>query len=119
MWVAKVNRKVFNPRELKKGERPVLTHVGRSSGSTYLTPLDAHAIDGGYIFIANYGADSDWVQNILAAGTALLKVDGQQIELTNPRLIDKDAAWTQLASTSAKQPPGFLKVTDYLRMDTN
>jgi len=117
-WMAHVNKRVFNPREIRKGERPVLTHVGRSSGTTYQTPLDAHAVDGGYIFIVNYGPNSDWVQNILAAGTASLKVEGQQLELTNPRLIAKDEAWGQLASTSAKEPAGFLKVTDFLRMDT-
>ncbi|MGI9642566.1 MAG: nitroreductase/quinone reductase family protein, partial [Acidimicrobiia bacterium] len=75
-WVAKVNKRVFNPREINKGVRPVLTHVGRKSGNTYQTPLDAHAVDGGHIFIANYGPDSDWVQNILASGTASLRVDG-------------------------------------------
>lgn len=117
-WVAKMNKKVLNPREVNKGVRPVLTHVGRTSGNTYQTPLDAHAVDGGYIFIANYGPDSDWVRNILAAGSASLKVDGQDYELTNPRLIGKDEAWEQLASTTAKEPPGFLNVTDYLWMDT-
>ena len=117
-WVANVNKKVFNPREINKGVRPVLTHVGRTSGATYRTPLDAHAVDGGYVFIANYGPNSDWIRNILASGTASLRVDGQQVELTNPRLLARDEAWEQLASTSAKEAPRFLKVDDYLRMDT-
>ena len=117
-WVAQMNKKVLNPREINKGVRPALTHVGRTSGNTYQTPLDAHAVDGGYIFIANYGPDSDWVQNILAAGSASLRVDGQDFELTNPRLVGKDEAWEKLSSTTAKEPPGFLNVTDYLWMDT-
>ncbi|MGI9529407.1 MAG: nitroreductase family deazaflavin-dependent oxidoreductase [Acidimicrobiia bacterium] len=117
-WVAKMNKTVFNPREINKGVRPVLTHVGRKSGNTYQTPLDAHAVDGGYIFIANYGPDSDWVQNILSSGTASLRVDGENVELTNPRLIGNDEAWEQLARTTAKEPPSFLNVSDYLWMDT-
>lgn len=46
-WVAKVNKRVFNPREIRRGNRPVLTHIGRSSGKIFQTPLDAHAVDGG------------------------------------------------------------------------
>ncbi len=72
-WVARINKRVFNPMELRRGVRPVLTHVGRSSGKTYRTPLDAHLIEGGYIFIVMYGSDSDWVQNVLAAGAATLE----------------------------------------------
>lgn len=116
MWVAKVNKRVFNPMEIKRGVRPVLTHVGRSSGKTYHTPLDAHPVDGGYIFIVNYGSKSDWVQNILAAGAATLQVDGREFELVSPRVVTKDVAWQQLSATT-KAPPGFMNVTEYLRMD--
>jgi deazaflavin-dependent oxidoreductase (nitroreductase family) len=116
--MGKVNKRVFNPREIRSGERPVLTHVGRSSGATYQTPLDAHEVDGGYIFILMYGSGCDWAQNILAAGEATLNVDGQQIELTSPTLMSRDEAWEQLESTDAKEPPAFLKVSEYMRMDT-
>ena len=115
-FVAMVNKRLFNPAELKRGVRPVLTHVGRSSGKTYRTPLDAHRIESGYFFILVYGSDSDWVLNILASGTAKLAIDGDQFDLVSPRLISKDEAW-QLLSEMTKEPPNFLKVTDYLRMD--
>ena len=46
-WLAKVNKRVFNPREIRKGERPAVSHVGRSSGSVYQTPLDAHPTKDG------------------------------------------------------------------------
>ena len=116
MWVAQVNKRVFNPRELRKGVRPVLTHVGRSSEKTYRTPLDAHAVEGGYIFIVMYGSDSDWVQNVLAAGSATLKVDSDELELVSPRLVSKEDAWQLLPSTT-KAPANFLRVTEYLQMD--
>ncbi len=117
MWIAKVNRRVFNPAEIKKGKRPVLTHIGRSSGKTYHTPLDAHAVDGGYIFIVMYGSESDWVRNILKAGSATLRVEEEEFELDSPRLISKEDAWQQL-SKATKEPPAFLNVTEYLQMDT-
>ncbi len=115
-WVAQVNKRVFNPLELRRGVRPVLTHVGRSSGKTYRTPLDAHPVDGGYIFIVMYGSDSDWVQNVLAAGAVTLEIDGDEFELVSPRLVSKEVAW-QLLSATTKAPPEYLRVTEYLRMD--
>ncbi len=115
-WVAQVNKRVFNRLELKRGKRPVLTHVGRSSGETYQTPLDAHAVDGGYIFILMYGSGSDWAKNVLAAGTARLQAEGEEFGLVSPRLVTKEVAWQQIA-TGTKAPPQFLKVTEYLQMD--
>ena len=116
MWVAEVNKRVFNPMEKRKGKRPVITHVGRTSGKTYQTPLDAHRTDGGFIFILMYGSKSDWVQNVLAAGTATVTKDGETHELESPQLISKDEAWQHLPDT-VQAPPGFLNVTEYLRMD--
>ncbi len=116
MWVAQINKRVLNPLELRRGVRPVLTHVGRSSGKAYRTPLDAHPVDGGYIIIVMYGADSDWVQNVLAAGAAALEIDGDEFELMSPRLVSKEDA-SQLLATTTKAPPDYLRVTEYLQMD--
>lgn len=118
MWIARKNRRFFNPREIKKGVRPVLTHIGRTSGATFHTPLDAHPIDGGYIFIVMYGQQSDWVKNILASGEATLTVEGADTALTNPKIIGKGEAFLVL-SRDVKAPAGFLNVTEYLRMDTS
>lgn len=116
-WVAKINRKVFNPMEIKRGVRPVLIHVGRSSGKEYQTPLDALPVEDGYVFIPMYGVDkSDWVKNVLAAGHARLRVQGEETRLTSPRLISKDEAW-ELIEAGTKAPPERLNITDYLRMD--
>jgi len=116
LWWGHVNKRIFNPRELRKGQRPVIEHVGRSSGKPYRTPLDAHEVEGGFIFILVYGSGSDWVQNTLAAGNAQLTKDGKQFELTNPRIVDTDAAWSQLPPDTGA-PPGFLNVGEYLQMD--
>lgn len=116
MWVAQINKRVFNPRELKKGKRPVLTHIGRSSGKTYQTPLDSHPVDDGYVFIVMYGSGSDWVRNVLAAGAARLSVGAEQYDLVMPRIISKESA-LRLMSADTKAPANILNVTDYLRMD--
>ncbi|WP_344842551.1 nitroreductase/quinone reductase family protein [Nonomuraea dietziae] len=87
LWWGHVNKRVFNPLTIARGKSPVLTHVGRVSGATYRTPLDAHPVDGGYLFILVYGSRSEWVQNVLAAGGARLQVDGREVELAAPRLV--------------------------------
>lgn len=115
-WWGQINKRVFNPREIERGVRPVLTHVGRTSGKTYRTPLDAHPVDGGYLFILVYGAESDWVRNVLAAGHARLTIDGEEAELATPRLVDENEAWQAVADT-VERPPRFLRISEYLRMD--
>jgi deazaflavin-dependent oxidoreductase (nitroreductase family) len=115
-WWGRINKRVFNPRELERGVRPVLTHVGRTSGETYRTPLDAHPVDGGYLFILVYGSKSDWVRNVLAACDARLTIDGEEIDLATPRLVDEGEARRALPDT-VKRPPRLLRITEYLRMD--
>lgn len=115
-WLAQINKRVFNRIELKRGVRPVLIHTGRSSGTTYQMPLDAHPVDDGYLFIPMYGPRTDWVKNVMAAGTGKLRIDGREIELVSPRLVRKDVAW-QLLPTTTRTPPGISEESDLLLMD--
>jgi hypothetical protein len=114
-WWTQINKREFNPREIKRGIRPVLIHTGRVSGRTYRTPLDAHAVDGGYIFILVYGSGSDWVRNALVAGRACLRVDGQDVELCDPQVIGEVAAW-RLLPEAVKRPRRVLRINEYLHM---
>lgn len=115
-WWGQVNKRVFNPRALAGGKWPVLTHVGRVSGTTHRTPLDAHPVDGGYLFILVYGSRADWVQNVLAAKGARLRVGGKEMELAAPRLVGQDEAFRALPADVAR-PPKLFRITEFLRMD--
>lgn len=115
-WWAHMNKWMFNPRELKKGKYAVLVHVGRTSGREYLTPLEPTPIDGGYLFVPVYGVESDWVRNVLAAGSARLRTGGTEVVVTNPRLIDAEAAFALLPE-GAERPPKWLKLEQYLLTD--
>ena len=44
----------------------VIRHSGRSSGTTYLTPVNFTEKDGAIYVVSGFGARSDWYQNILA-----------------------------------------------------
>lgn len=113
LWWGHINKRTFNPREISGGKRPVLTHVGRATGTVYHTPLDAHPVEGGYLFILVYGAKSDWVQNVMAATHARLRIDGQEVELVRPRIVGEEHLPAGVAP-----PPRFLRISEYLRMDT-
>ena len=115
-WLAHINKRVFNPMEVRRGARPVLIHTGRSSGKTYRTPLDAHRLPDGYLFIPLYGPRTDWVKNVLAAQAARLCVDGHEIELQSPRLVKKKDIWPMVPTTKESYP-GITGESELLRMD--
>jgi deazaflavin-dependent oxidoreductase (nitroreductase family) len=115
-WLAHINKRVFNPMEMRRGARPLLIHTGRSSGKTYRTPLDAHRLPAGYLFIPLYGPRTDWVKNVLAAHAARLSIDGHDIELQSPRLVKKKDIWPMVPTTT-KSYPGISSESELLRMD--
>jgi deazaflavin-dependent oxidoreductase (nitroreductase family) len=115
-WLAQINKRFLNPREVRRGVRPVLTHVGRSSGRVYRTPLDAHALPDGYLFIPMYGPRTDWVRNVLAAGTARLSINGEDKPLESPRMVRKKDVW-HLLPAGTKAPVGISAESELLRMD--
>jgi deazaflavin-dependent oxidoreductase (nitroreductase family) len=115
-WWGQVNKRVFNPRAMESGRWQTLTHVGRSSGRTYRTPLEAHEIDGKYLFVLVYGSGADWVQNTLAEGTAVLQAGDEEVRLSSPRIVSEEIARPMLAG-KAKLPPRLLKIDEFLIMD--
>jgi len=64
----------------------VVVHRGRTSGRQYRTPVIAFPLADGYVVSLPYGADRDWVRNVLAAGCCTLQRSGRQVELTQPRV---------------------------------
>ena len=116
LWWGQINKRLFNPRALNSGKWDVITHVGRVSGETYRTPLDATEVDGNFLFIVVYGSRSDWVQNILASGSAILETGDEVVDLISPRLIRGRSARAKLEGV-VTLPPRFLKVDEYLQMD--
>lgn len=65
----------------------VIVHRGRRSGREYRTPISAFRRPGGYAAALTYGPGAEWVQNVLAAGHAVLETGGRCVPVTNPRVI--------------------------------
>jgi deazaflavin-dependent oxidoreductase (nitroreductase family) len=66
----------------------VMTHRGRTSGRVYRTPVNVFRRGDAYLFFLTYGADVDWVKNVLAAGRCSLRTRGHDVALVDPELIE-------------------------------
>ncbi len=64
----------------------MIVHRGRRSGRTYRTPVNVFRRDGRFIVALTYGPESDWVQNVLAAGGCELETRGRRYRLDSPQL---------------------------------
>jgi deazaflavin-dependent oxidoreductase (nitroreductase family) len=99
--VARFNRRFTNRVFLKVAGRlpgfAIVHHVGRRTGRTYRTPVNAFRNEGGYIIALTYGPESDWVQNVLAAGWCELHTRGRRMRLCDPRIeTDRSKGWAPL-----------------------
>lgn len=88
----RLNRAVFNPRQLRTAGQPgsyagVVHHQGRVSGQQYRTPVGTVPTDDGFVVALVYGSDTDWVKNVMAAGSAVITHEGQQYEVSDPTLV--------------------------------
>jgi gluconokinase len=94
-FVAKFNAQVTNHVTRRfAGRLPgfaIVTHVGRRSGRTYQTPVNMFRDGERYVFALTYGADSQWVKNVMAAGACEIRTQGETVRLLEPRIFtDRD-----------------------------
>ena len=92
----------------------VIGYQGRRSGTAYRTPINVFQRDGDYIFALTYGPESQWVKNILAAGTAQLEQRGRTITLRDPRRFTDPKA--TLMPLVVRLFLRFMRVREFLRM---
>jgi len=64
----------------------LILHRGRRSGREYRTPVQVFQARDGFIVALTYGADTDWLRNIQAAGGGLLRTRGLTFQVSEPRL---------------------------------
>jgi deazaflavin-dependent oxidoreductase (nitroreductase family) len=93
----KVNRRVVNPRQMRRAGTSgayagIVEHVGRNSGRHYRTPVVPLPSADGFVIVLVYGAGSDWVRNVLAAGSATLVLEGISYEVVDPELVHFEEA---------------------------
>jgi deazaflavin-dependent oxidoreductase (nitroreductase family) len=65
----------------------ILTHVGRTSGKRYRTPINVFRRGDHYLFALTYGADVQWLKNIMAAGECQMRTRRRDVHLVEPELM--------------------------------
>ena len=117
VWLGKHQ---FNKVALRSAGEPgagasIIRHRGRTSGTTYETPIAAVATDDGFLIALPYGLRSNWLRNVLAAGSAALVHEGQTFELHQPELIPLSTVETAFAPKEQRMHTIF-NVTQVLRL---
>jgi deazaflavin-dependent oxidoreductase (nitroreductase family) len=116
--LARFNRRVTNRITGTFADRlpgfAILIHTGRKSGKTYRIPINAFRDGNDYIFALTYGAETDWVRNVQAAGGCEIVTHGREIRLTNPRVIsDPKQEWAPLP---VRLVLGLIDARQYMRL---
>lgn len=93
----------------------VVTHVGRKSGRTFRTPVNVFKRGSEYIIALTYGAEADWVRNVLASGGCELKTMGRTVKLTNVRLFHDESH--SMMPLPVRIMLGVIGANDFLRFD--
>jgi deazaflavin-dependent oxidoreductase (nitroreductase family) len=83
---AHVTNRVSRPLAGRLPGFAVVTHVGRRSGRTYQTPVNMFRDGERYVIALTYGADTQWVKNVMAAGRCDVRTNGTTVRLCEPRI---------------------------------
>lgn len=119
--VARFNRAVTNRITRRFAGRArtfgIVIHRGRKSGRVYHTPVNVFQVPGGFLIALTYGRESEWVQNVLAAGGCALETRGGLYQLSSPVIVHDPAL--RFLPLPVRLLPIIGGVTDYLRMSAS
>jgi deazaflavin-dependent oxidoreductase (nitroreductase family) len=93
----------------------VVEHAGRRSGRRYRTPVNVFRAGASYVIALTYGVESDWVQNVLAAGGCDLVTRGRRYRLTAPAIVHDESR--RLVPPPVRPVLRLLRVADFLRLE--
>ena len=115
--LARFNRHVTNPAVgLVAGRLPwfgIVIHVGRRSGRRHRSPVNLFRTTGGrWVIALAYGADAQWVRNVLAAESCEVQTRGRRVRLTRPEIVrDRER---RLVPAPVRPFLRLLRVTEFM-----
>jgi deazaflavin-dependent oxidoreductase (nitroreductase family) len=116
--IAHVNRRVTNhlTRPLARWLPGfgVVIHTGRKSKRRYETPVNLFRTADGYLIALTYGAESDWVRNVIAAGGCEVITRGRRKRLTSPEIHHDERQ--QLVPRPLRPILRLLRVIDFMHV---
>ncbi len=93
----------------------VLYHTGRKSGKEYRTVLNVFRCPQGYACAIAYGRESDWVQNVLHAGSCDVVTMGRRVRMIRPRIVVDETR--RLLPALWRPMLRWLKITDFMVLE--
>jgi deazaflavin-dependent oxidoreductase (nitroreductase family) len=94
-WLDRLQLKYINPAVRRVARFlptfAIIKHRGRKSGRSYETVVNAYRKGNVLAILLGHGK-ADWVRNVLAAGEAELQLSGQDLRITNPRIVPAGAS---------------------------
>jgi deazaflavin-dependent oxidoreductase (nitroreductase family) len=116
--MARFNRLITNrltrPLARRLSGFGVVEHGGRRSGRRYETPVNVFRATDGYVIALTYGAEAEWVRNVLAAGGCQLVRRGRRHRLAAPTIIHDQSRW--LVPPPIRPILRLLRVADFHRL---
>jgi deazaflavin-dependent oxidoreductase (nitroreductase family) len=95
----------------------VVVHRGRRSQREYHAPVNVFVAHGGYVVALTYGADSDWVKNVLAAGGCDLVTRGRTVHLAAPEIFHDETR--RYVPRPVRPILRLMGVADFMRLTTS
>jgi hypothetical protein len=115
-----LSRKFMNPMQMRSAGTPgayasIVRHRGRTSGAEYATPIGVVADGDAFLVALPYGVRTQWLRNVLAAGSAILEHEGTTYRVDRPELIPM-ATVVDRFSAADQGMFRWLRVDDCLRL---
>jgi deazaflavin-dependent oxidoreductase (nitroreductase family) len=95
------------------GIASVIRHVGRTTGRPYETPVNAVTTDDGFVIALPYGRNTDWLKNVLVAGSATIVHEGDTYRVDRPEIVPTSVAAPLFSSKDQRTHRRF-RVDQYL-----
>jgi deazaflavin-dependent oxidoreductase (nitroreductase family) len=117
-WLARVNlrftNRILGPLACRMPGMGVVVHFGRKTHRRYRTPVMVFQRGNGFIIALTYGADSQWVQNVLTANGCEMEMKSHLLRLSQPKVLHDE----QRKTVPAFVRPflGILNVSDFLEL---
>jgi deazaflavin-dependent oxidoreductase (nitroreductase family) len=119
--VRRFNRRVTNKVQLRSAGTPgayasVVRHRGRRTGRQYETPVVPFPVDDDAVLVSlPYGPATDWVQNVLASGSAELVHAGTTYIVDQPEVLTTESM-KQLFPAGEQRTHRLFRVEHCLRL---
>jgi deazaflavin-dependent oxidoreductase (nitroreductase family) len=65
----------------------IVHHTGRKSGKAYATPVMVFKRGSDFVIALTYGAETEWCENVLAAGGCTLEYRNRRCDVTQPAVV--------------------------------